>query len=214
MSRVGSLEFAQVWVYFYDNSQNYTGGQRITVPTTNITQFPLFTIISSPPPPAPVWSQATSLWSEERQDQAYCLSTQCYQADAPGNPGDYVTQFNDSYSVSSGGSSVVIGGKTYALTPLTLYFSNTFNDNLVTTNSTPPDPSYTFSTFNDGYVLATQAPNSVPLQLYYKKYSTSHQDYATVASATAVSYYQSQNYSYIFSMGYVLLSKPDVVLGA
>ncbi len=83
----------------------------------------------------------------------------------------------------------------------------------------------------NGYVLATQAPNSVPLQVmhngqhnntttfylttplqvYYKRYSASHQDYATVASPTAINYYTGQGYTLVQPVsGYVFLSAPTV----
>jgi hypothetical protein len=65
--------------------------------------------------------------------------------------------------VLSASSSVTLNGQVYSLLPLNLFYSYDRADNFVATNSTPPDSSYVVS-FNDGQVLTTQAPGTVPLQ--------------------------------------------------
>jgi hypothetical protein len=117
------------------------------------------------PPPQPAYFNATALWSESRLDSALCLSNQCYEANAPGQEGDYVTQSIEGVGiVSAPSSTVVINGQTYNITQLNLCFSFEHNDNYIATNSTCPDATYTV-TFSDGWVLNEPAPGSVPLQV-------------------------------------------------
>ena len=77
------------------------------------------------------------------------------------------------------------GGATYPTTPLTLWYSFFWQDNAVSTNSTPPDSTYSAGTvFQNGYVLAAPAPGSSPIEYYFKRFNASSQDYSTVAAGS------------------------------
>ena len=108
--------------------------------------------------------------------------------------------------------SVVLHGVRYATVPITLYFTDVWKDNFVTVNSSSQVPKEYASEGQvraQGRVLATQAPGSVPLQVWYKQYSATHQDYATVASDAGVAWAKANGYTYqSWSSGYVLTAPP------
>ena len=201
----------QEWVYFFNESNAGSspyaqGGSRVTIPTTNITEFPLFFIRPITPTPPPSFYAATNLYSSSRGDSVLCVSDGCTNDNNPSNPGSYAPQRVEGLGLASSGdsNSVTINGTSYALVALNLFFSYNHTDNLVTTNSTPPDETYTVAgggvTFENGYALADSSyPGSIPLQLFLKKSAGSQQDYLTVASASGVAWANSNGYTLISS---------------
>ena len=194
------------WVYWWTQTGYGGGGSRVNV-STPIDEFPLFFAQPVPVPPPAVAANITSMYSAERLDQVLCLSSACYEANAPGNGGDYASQRIEGVGFASAGDTVLINGTSYAVVPLTLWFAygagNALNDNFVSTNTTSPDAQYQV-TFNDGYVLAEPAPGTTPLQVWYRAWNASKWDYATVASADGVAWAQQAGYTYLYSAGYVL----------
>jgi hypothetical protein len=199
----------QEWVYFFNESNPgpspfAQGGSRVTITTTNITEFPLFFIRPITPTPPPSFFAAANLYSASRGDSVLCVSQGCSDDNNPSQPGSYIQQRVEGLGFSSAGddNSVVINGTKYNLIPLNLFFSYTHTDNLVTTNSTPPDSTYTVAgggvTFENGYAFADNSfPGSLPLQLFLKKGSNDQQDYLTVASTSGVSWAQTNGYTLI-----------------
>ena len=56
-------------------------------------------------------------------------------------------------------------------------------------------------------VLAQGCPTCLPLQMWYKKYNATSQDYMTIASAQSVSYAQAHGYANVTgsdSLGWLL----------
>lgn len=194
------------WVHWWSQTNYGGGGMRVNV-TTAIDDFPLFFAQPVPVPPPAVSANITALYSSERLDQVVCLSSQCYDSNAPGQSGDYTTQRIEGIGFTSTGGSVEINGTSYAVVPLTLWFgygaSNGLNDNYVATNASAPSADYTV-TFNNGYVLAEAAPGSLPLQVWLRSWNSSKWDYATVASAEGVAWAQSNGYTFQFITGYIL----------
>lgn len=163
------------WVYWWNQSSVGAGGGRITWSSPSIGEFPLYVI--RPVAPA-VLADATSLFSTARSDSVLCVVDQCTSANT-----DYAKQRVEGAAVAAtadGGASITLNGTAYPVAPLTLWFSFTHNDNFVATNTTPPDASYTPAsggvTFANGYVLTTQAPGSVPLQVWFKDYDGANWD--------------------------------------
>ena len=192
------------WVMFFGEISYGAGGSRVTVATTNVTEFPLFFIRPIIPPAPPATAKATSFFSAERNDQVLCVDDQCYSANAPGQDGHYSTQRVEGIALlnDDGSGHVEINGVTYPTAPLTLYYSFTHTDNFVSTNSTPPDASYKSGTvFQNGVVLAAPAPGALPLQVWFKKFAGESQDYASVASAEGVSWAQSNGYTLVDAGG-------------
>ena len=192
------------WIYFYGEKSFGAGGARVTVPTTNITEFPLFFIRPIQPPAPLSLANATSFFSTERNDQVLCVDSQCYSANAPGQDGKYATQRVEGLALLSddGTGHATINGVLYPTQPLTLFYSFTHEDNFVSTNSTPPDSTYSAGTiFANGVVLAAAAPGALPLQLWFKKFAGSSQDYASVASADGVAWAQANGYTLVNAGG-------------
>ena len=174
--------------------------------------FPLFNVRPVTPPPPIQWVNATSMWSSARNDQVLCVSDSCFNANPVPSSG-YVVQRGEGWAPlsSAAATGVVINGTKYATLKLTLFFAAKWNDNLITVNASADVPSeYRSGTvFDNGYVLATQAPGSLPLRVYYKQYSATSQDYATVASAAGVAWAEANGYAYqTWSAGFVLPSAP------
>lgn len=202
-----SLPANLTWIYWWTQTAYGAGGARVNV-STPIDEFPLFYAQPVAPPPPSVAANLTALYSVERLDQVLCLGPQCYQSNEPGENGDYAPQRIEGVAFSAAGGTVVVNGTSYATAPLTLWFgygaSNQLNDNYVATNGTAPTPDYTI-TFNNGYVLAEQAPGSVPLQVWKRTWNATKWDYATVASDAGVAWAQQSGYTFQFNTGYVLM---------
>jgi len=146
---------------------------------------------------------ATSYWSSSRSDTVLCLSSQCYTSNAAGTPGNYSTLAVDAVGLTTGGSSIVINGQTYQVVPLNLFYSSTHNDNFIATNASAPDSSYSI-TFNNGFVLATQAPGTLPLQVWFKNYDgKDNWDYLTAASDTTINWAKTNGYTFKWNSGYI-----------
>ena len=192
------------WIYFFGERPMGPGGARITVPTTNITEFPLFFVRPTVPPQPPALGEMTQYYSAERNDTVLCLDAACTNANQPGSPGSYVQQRVEALGLLSddGTGHTTIGNVSYPLRALTLYYSFTHDDNLVTTNTTAPDSSYTSGTvFPNGFVLGAAAPGALPLQLFFKHFAGSNQDYLTVASPAGVAWAQSHGYALVDAGG-------------
>ena len=135
-----------------------------------ITEFPLFFIRPIIPP-----QPATNYYSASRNDMVLCLSSTCSSDNGPGEAGAYV-EFDAEGAVPADGSSE-------AAVQIHLYYSSKWNDNFVSTNSTAPDDSYSVKQ-DDGVAFASYKPGRVSLQTWYKKYSPTSQDYATVTDGS------------------------------
>jgi hypothetical protein len=152
-------------------------------------------------------SPLTSLWSAERSDQVVCLSPLCTSDQQPN--GNYDTQRIEGYGFTTASESVLVAGKAYSLVPLTAYYSASWTDNSVISNNSGPDASYNYK-IDNGYVLSTQAPGTIPLQVWLKVYDASHQDYASVASAAGVQWAKNNGYTYVFNAGYVFQNASSI----
>lgn len=174
----------QEWIYYYNYSSVGAGGGRFDVPTP-IGEFPLFFIRPITPPAPPPTAPATFLYSADRGDTVLCLSSACYSANAPGQDGAYTSVGVEGIGLTGSSGSVEVGGVTYPTTPLTLWYSFHWQDNAVSTNSTPPDATYSAGTvFQNGYVLAAPAPGSAAIEYYYKRLNVTSQDYSMVAAGS------------------------------
>lgn len=172
---------SETWVYYYNFTEVGPGGGRFTVPTP-IGEFPLFFRRPLPPPTPLVTLNATFLFNPLRNDTVTCLTEQCYDANTPFD--NYTSVGILGMGVASSGS-VAINGTTYSLLPITLFYSSQWQDNLVSTNSTGPDESYTKGVvFQNGYVLSSPLPGAVAVHYFYKKYSPTSQDYAMTAAGS------------------------------
>jgi alpha-D-xyloside xylohydrolase len=196
----------EYWVYYF-NSSIITQSGWVTVETP-IGEFPCFYRWRVTPSPPPSFGIASSMFDASREDQVLCVSSDCNSA----NDGSYtVLTAIDSYVVlSSSNGSVTINGVSYETVPLNLFFSFNHTDNYVASNATAPDDTYTV-TFNNGFVLATQAPGTVPLQVLFKQYTPSYNfDYATISSnAESQAWAAANNYTYLFTTGYAWLTSPS-----
>ena len=131
------------WVYFFTETDAGAGGKRVDVPTP-IDEFPLF-YLRPIPPLVPTTANVTNFFSASRGDSVACLDAQCYNDNTPGTEGNYQSLgFVEGIAQVKDGATN-INGKSYNFTllPLNLFFSFTHNDNFVSTNTTPPDESYT-----------------------------------------------------------------------
>jgi len=194
------LDENHTWIYYWNFSSVGQGGSFVTM-NTPITEFPLFYIEPITPPPPISYMNATSFFSSERNDTVLCVTSQCYDANAPGEEGNYVTQRVEAMAILTEpeNDQVVINGVTYNVVPLNLWFSFTHNDNIITTNSTTPDSTYLPANggvnMENGYVLATQAPGTVPLTIWFKDYNGQDWDYCTVASAAGLQWVKANGYT-------------------
>lgn len=204
------LDANHTWIYWYNQSSVGQGGSRITVPTP-ISEFPLFVIRPIEPPS---FANATSLFDSQRGDQVLCAGSDCYGANTY-----YTTLSVEGVAVISNpsGATISVNGTSYTLTPLTLWFSPVHNDNFVATNSTPPDSTYLPSNkgteFQNGYVLTSQAPGTLPLQVWFKQGQGQSWDYATVATPEGVAWAQSNGYTFRYQSGYVFKYPLPTVVG-
>ena len=182
------LNSSLVWVYYFNYSEVGAGGGRYTVPTP-IGEFPLFFTRPVTPPAPPATFPATLLYSSARGDTVLCTCEPCMEDNAPGMPGGYVSLGQQGADALGSSDSVTIDGVQYPTVPLTLYFSLKWSDNFVSTNSTPPDASYTVAqggtVFAAGWALAQRPPGGLQLQTWYKHTSSSSQDYALVTEGSA-----------------------------
>lgn len=191
------------WVYWWNHTV-YNSGTWVNVKMGSIAEFPLFYRQPITPVPAPVLTNASSYYSSDRLDWLLCVSEQCTSENAPGQEGNYAPQALEGIAVlSSSTASISVNGSEYALAPLNLCFSFTYNDNYITTNTSCPDATYTVQQAN-GYVLAEPAPGAVPLQVYFKQWNATKMDYATAASSASIVWLTGQGYTYVFTTGYVL----------
>lgn len=126
--------------------------------------------------------------------QVLCLSAVCYQANGPGQAGDYVAESLEGRAIATHPEeNPSVGGSTYPTVPLYLYFSKTHNDNIVSTKATPPDDTYSIA-FDGGYAFASPPPGSRMLQ-YFLKTNGSSWDYATVANPASAAEFLGKGYS-------------------
>ena len=149
-----------------------------------------------------------SLWSEERKDHIACLSNVCFNDQKA--EGNYARQRVEGYGFQGSDSAIFLGEKEYKTVPLRFAWSVENVDNWVGTNSSPPDSTYTFIEA-DGMILQSQAPLTIPLRVYSKRYNTTHTDFASVASQEGISWAVSNGYSFQYIAGYVFESRPSAV---
>jgi hypothetical protein len=177
----------QTWVYYFNYSEVGGVGGRFEMDTP-IGEFPLFFIRPMMPAPPVKSHMATQFYSKERNDLVLCCTDRCDSENSPTEPGSYALQ-----SVIG----TVVADATDATVPLYLHFSNKWNDNFISTNSTGPDASYVSGVNeNDGFVFAA-APKGggLALQTWYKKYSDASQDYATVVEGPSLLWVQANGYT-------------------
>lgn len=208
-----ALDANHTWIYYFNQTDYGQGGARVTL-ATPIDEFPLFFIRPLPPPTPLPWYNVTSMYSTDRDEQVLCLASQCYGDNNPGGEGNYAPQRVEGIALTgdaNGNGQIVVNGTSYPIIPLNLWFSFTHNDNIVTPGnaSTVPDASYLPANGgvqqDNGYILAEQAPGTLPLQLWFKNNfgAADHWDYATVASAAGIAWCQSNGYTLNGTLGYV-----------
>lgn len=187
------LNASSEWVYYYNFSSVGRGGMRVDVDAP-LAEFPLFFIrpITPPTPPAPL-PTVESLFSASRGDSVFCACQQCVSDNQPGEDGNYAPLRNEGFAPSSA-SSVVINGTSYSTTPLYLFFSFAHADNIVSTNSTPPDGTYQIAQ-PGGFAFSSPPPSALALRYFFKQYNVTAWDYATVASADGVAWALSAGYA-------------------
>ena len=197
------------WVYYFNYSGVGRGGGRFDVPTP-IDEFPLFFMRPVAPPTPVVTTAVDSLYSSERSDSVFCSTDECKSCNSPGEPGDYTPLRVEGYTVESS-EPATINGTTYNTVPLYLFFSYTRSDNIVSTNSTPPDSTYTVAQAG-GYAFAAPAPpGAPPLQYFFKQMNATTWDYATVASADGVKWATTNGYTDVsgrFPLAAYILANP------
>ncbi len=113
--------------------------------------------------------------------------------------GNYSTFFSEG-SALGGPGPVTIRGVQYNTLTLMDYWSAAGLDNAATTNG-PPSAAYD-TPIPNGFVLDTQAPGTVPLQLFNKTYPGGHVDLATFASPQGLAWANSNGYTLVGVVGY------------
>ena len=176
------------WVYHWNGSDCGSGGGVATVNVSDVRDFPLF--VRTPLAPPPPRANVSSLWSASRNDSVTCVSALCYADQQP--DGGYAPLYAEGAAFAAGGA-VTIGGAQYALVLLTNFWSTSLQDNAASLAGAP-DASYDVA-IDDGYVLATQAPGSVPLRLFFRNYSAAHVDTAALASAPSIAWAAARGYA-------------------
>jgi hypothetical protein len=223
------------WVYFFNDSVvDATGWVNLPTP---IDEFPLFyrrAVQPPPQPPAPSYGPAASMFDSAREDQVLCVAELCFDNNQASyavlDPKDsfpvrlslaflYALMFVISISdvmwcygrllvqLVTSGPTVVIANATYPVASLNLFYSYTHTDNFIATNGTAPDDTYVVEQSN-GFVLVSQAPGTVPLQVWFKDYGAGSWDFATFASTESVAWAKSNGYSFQFTTGFVFLTPP------
>jgi len=191
----------ETWIYLWNSSDFGSGGGMITLDVSKISDYGVF--VRTPIIPPPKLLNVTSLWSTLRNDSVTCVSDLCYADQKPN--GDYVTQYLEGLAFDSPGEGFVqINGTKYALVALTNFWSSLKNDNAVSIDGAGPDSSYDVFQPN-GYVLAEEAPRSLPLLLFNKSFpESSHVDTAAFASSAGIAWAVNNGYKEIGKAGYVL----------
>jgi alpha-D-xyloside xylohydrolase len=184
------------WVYFFHGS-SLPGGGVVTVDVSDIRHYPVF--VRTPTAPPPARANVSSLWSAARNDSVTCVSSLCFADQQPN--GGYVPQFAEGAAFASGGA-VTIAGVARDLVPLSNFYSTAKLDN-ADSLAGPPDATYDVE-IDNGFVLAAQAPGSVPLTLFTKIYSPTHVDTAAFASAEGAAWAQANGYAATGTAGFVL----------
>eukprot|EP00048_Salpingoeca_helianthica_P023008 m.21681 g.21681 ORF g.21681 m.21681 type:complete len:843 (+) comp8126_c0_seq1:167-2695(+) len=190
-----TLPSGQVWMYWWNQSRYFAGGQTVTL-ATPISEFPLF-LRTTLAPARPL----IALFSASRAEQVLCLTLECLGDQQP--LGNYVEQRSEGMGLTSA-VDLLVNGETAPMAALWLHWSDVHNDNIVTTNASAPDATYKF-TLSTGFVFATPLPGTLPLQLWFKRNSGSTWDYASVASAAGVAWAQREGYQLVSgAVGHVL----------
>eukprot|EP01084_Bolivina_argentea_P025903 48162_1 len=135
-------------------------------------------------------AQAMYMYDKDRNDSVTCLGSRCYES----NP-----QYTD--RIIQGVGSINNNNNNNELIPLTLWYSYEFEDNYVSTSTTPPDSSYN-NTFNNGYIFKNNdVENSrLTLDLYYNQ---DKHDHATIASAWLKKQLMQNGYKFVATQGYI-----------
>lgn len=185
------------WVYYWNGSDAGVGGYSVNVNVTAIGDYPLF--VRTPlPPPVPT-ANVTALFSASRADVVTCITQGCLA--------DQVTDGN--YSVLSDAEAmawlapgpITINSVSYDTVAITNYWSAVLTDNADSVTGAP-DPTYEVSIPN-GYALAQQAPGTIPLLQYFRRYNATHVDTATFASAEGIAWANANAYAANGTLGYV-----------
>ena len=191
--------YSATWVYHWNGTDAGQGGAVVTVNVTLMSDFPLFVRTPLAPPPARV--NVSSLWSASRNDSVTCASALCYEDQQP--DGGYAPMFSEGAAFASGGS-VRLAGADFDLVALSDFWSASKQDNAAALAlAGPPDASYDVQ-LDNAFVLAAQAPGSVPLLLFSKTYSAAHVDTAAFASAAGAAWAAANGYAPAGSAGFVL----------
>jgi alpha-glucosidase (family GH31 glycosyl hydrolase) len=185
-----ALPKGQVWTHYYTN-QDYQAGTA-TVPTP-IDNFPLFYRRYLPPQS---YFPATQFYSKERNDSVLCISQDCLNANCASCPGGYVSVRTEGYTVTD--------LSTQGTVPLNLWYSSTYQDNFVSTATSPPDSTYTI-TLSDGVVFSSSGDNLIPLDLYYNPTTKHH---ISVASAEGHQWAKDNGFNLVKTQGYLYAQKP------
>ncbi len=195
------LTTGEVWMYWWNQSRNYVGGQTVTI-ATPINEFPLFvrTRLAAARP-------LVSLFSSSRAEQVLCMTIDCLSTQEP--EGNYVQQRIEGTGLAASDIDYIVDGSPIPMATLWLHWSFTHTDNIVSTNATAPDASYTFSLAN-GFVFTRPVPGSQPLQLWFKRGTGAAWDYASVASAEGLAWVHAQGYTLVnAAVGHVLPAPSD-----
>ena len=179
------------------NEAQAEGRGVVTVDVSDIRHYPVF--VRTPTAPPPARANVSSLWSAARNDSVTCVSSLCFADQQPN--GGYVPQFAEGAAFASGGA-VTIAGVARDLVPLSNFYSTAKLDN-ADSLAGPPDATYDVE-IDNGFVLAAQAPGSVPLTLFTKIYSPTHVDTAAFASAEGAAWAQANGYAATGTAGFVL----------
>lgn len=186
------------WVYYWNNSDAGLGGYSVTVNVTAIGEYPLF--VRTPlPPPVPT-ANVTALFSASRADVVTCITQGCL-ADQIAD-GNYSVLFEAEALAWLGPGPITINSISYDTVAITNYWSAALTDNADSITG-PPDATYSVPIPN-GYALALQAPGTVPLLQFFRRYNASHVDTATFASPAGVTWATTNGYSANGTLGFVL----------
>ena len=142
-----------------------------------------------------VYNIGTFMYNSDRNDSLLCFSDDCYNAN---NGGSYSSDI----SVQGLGYSGNVQNIENELIALTLWYSETYSDNYVSTDTSPPDDTYTVQ-IDNGYIFKNNDENGTLLSvdLYY---SEKYKDHATAATDDIKQLLVSLGYIFVATQGYIM----------
>eukprot|EP00047_Mylnosiga_fluctuans_P019241 m.80440 g.80440 ORF g.80440 m.80440 type:complete len:1055 (+) comp8042_c0_seq1:56-3220(+) len=139
---------------------------------------------------------ATLYYNHNRDDYVFCTNTLCVD-----------TQVASGYGALSHEGFAPSTGESGATVPLYFWWSPTKQTNYVTTNTTPPDPSYTSGPNPDGFIFSSPSSSRIAVELWANP-TTGHT--TAVASAAAKALLSSRGFSSVQTLGYIEGAHSDV----